>query len=77
MAIFIKKAFKSGGLLTVSEVHDREHGSMQVDIVLELRVLHLVGNRKSTDSHIEGNLSKETSKPTPTVAHFLQQGHTS
>ena len=35
--------------------YDREHGSVQADVVLELRVLHLTGNRKLTDSHSEGN----------------------
>lgn len=29
---------------------DGEYGIVQVDMVLELRVLHLVGNRKLTDT---------------------------
>ena len=35
---------------SVHHHHDRELGSMLVDVVLELRVLHLVGNRKSSGS---------------------------
>ena len=38
---------------------------MQADVVLELRVLHLAGNRKSTDCHTEGNLSKRDHKAHP------------
>lgn len=30
--------------------HDGEHRSMQADVVLELRVLHLAGNRKITET---------------------------
>ena len=43
----------------------------------ELRVLHL--NLKATGHelrHWHGLSIYETSKPTPTVTHFLQQGHT-
>ena len=42
-ATLIKKTFNWGGLLTVSEVPSiiREHGSIQADVVLEQRVLHL------------------------------------
>ena len=41
---------------------------MQADVALELRVLHLAGNRKSTDCHTEGSLSKrDLRKPAPTV----------
>ena len=56
--------------------HVGEHGGMQADVVLELRVLHLAGNRKLTVT-LRGAWAKETSQPTSTVTHFLQQGHTS
>ena len=35
------KTFNRGGSLTVSEVQSTEHGGMQADVVLELRVLPL------------------------------------
>jgi hypothetical protein len=63
------------------------HGSMKVNLVLEEpRVLHLdtkaaagkwlqqVTNRRF--SSILGRPEHRTSKPTPTVTPFLQQGHT-
>ena len=64
-----KKTFNWGGLLTVSEVQsyhpDKEHGGMQKDMVLELRLLLLTGNRKSTDNHTEGSLNKRDLKAGP------------
>ena len=39
---------------------------MQADAVLELRVLHFAGNRKSVDSHTEESLNKRDLK---TQAH--------
>ena len=38
---------------------------MQADMVLELRVLHLTGNRKSAESHAEKSLSKRDLKARP------------
>ena len=54
--------------------HDRKHGSVQAGMVLEkeLRVLYLVLKQEKTDSSSLGR----GSEPTPTVTHFLQQGHT-
>jgi hypothetical protein len=68
------------GWLTGSEIqsiipHGRKHGSIQAGMVLEkeLRVLYLVLKQEKTDSSSLGR----GSEPTPTVTHFLQQGHTS
>jgi hypothetical protein len=40
----------------------------------ELRVLHLVLKANKTGCHLA---RKKVSKPSPTVIHFLQQGHAS
>ena len=52
-------------------------GSIQEGRALEeLRVLHLVpkaNRRRLADSHVA---RRRVLKPTPTVTHFLQQGHT-
>ena len=62
--------------------HGREHGSVQADVVLELRVLHLAGNRKSTDSLggilSIGNLKSCPHSDTlpPVRSYSLQQSHT-
>ncbi|CAH6859051.1 Ntm [Phodopus roborovskii] len=45
--------------------YEGEHGSMQADVVLELRALHHAYNRKSTDSHTEESLSKRDLKAHP------------
>ena len=45
-ATFIKKTFGWGSLHF--QCRDKKHGSMQAAGVLELRVLHLAGNRKLT-----------------------------
>ena len=48
----IRKTFNwSGSLAGSVHYHNREHTGMHADMVLELRVLYLAGNRKSTDSH--------------------------
>ena len=56
--------------------HNREHGSVQADMLLEqwLRFLHLLGNRKSTETL--GSILSIGNQPTLTVTHFLAQGHT-
>jgi hypothetical protein len=41
----------------------------------ELRVLHL--HLKAAKRLTSGQLGLKVLKPTPTVTHFLQQGHTS
>ena len=84
MAIPIKKTFYWGGSFTQFQRfshyhHYGEHSSVQADVVLELRALHLTGNRKPTDSHTEGGLSKRdlNAHPHSEVTYLLQQGHTS
>ena len=52
-ATLIKKAFNLGWLAysfrgSVHYDHEEKHGSMQADVVLELRVLHLADNGKSS-----------------------------
>ena len=44
--------------------HGREHGTMQAEVVLELRVLHLAGIRKSADS-LRGILSRRNLRARP------------
>jgi hypothetical protein len=54
----------------------RKHGSIQAGMGLELlTVLHLIlkGIRRRLASRQPGEVSQ---KPTPTVTHFPQQGHT-
>lgn len=81
MATLIRKPFNCGGELaysvrgSVHYHHDGEHGSIRADTVLELRLLHLAGNRKSIDT-VSGILSSGSLKALPTVTHYLQQGHT-
>ena len=55
------------------------HGSVQADMVLEneLRVLYFASNRKWSETLGSILSIYETSKPTSTVTHPLQQGHTS
>jgi hypothetical protein len=64
-----------------------EHGSLQAGMVLEdLRVLHLYPKIAGGDCLLQAacrrslphwvELEHRTSKLTPTVAHFLRQGHT-
>ena len=69
MATLIKKTFIHGDLLTLSEVQfiiimmDTIHdGSMEADVVLELRVLPLKGNRKSTGQYPE---HRKPQRPSP------------
>lgn len=55
---FIKKTLSRGWLAysfrdSVLYHHDGEHGSIQADMVLELRLLHLAGSRKPSDCHNE------------------------
>jgi len=70
-------------------VHGRKHGNRQADMVLEEpRDLQLdpkairrdwllqVSGRRVPSTHWT-ELEHRTSKPTPTVTHFLQQGHIS
>jgi hypothetical protein len=49
-------------------------------VLEDLRALHLIqrqlGAKKRVSSILGWSLSTETSKPTPTVTHFFQQGHT-
>ena len=54
------------------------YGSVQADMVLEmeLRVLHLAGNRKWSETLGRILSIYEASKPTSTMTHFLQQNHT-
>lgn len=60
--------------VSVHYYKDEEHGGMQANLVLELRMLHIVGNRKSTDSL--GNIpSIGNLKAHPAEIDFLQQGH--
>lgn len=42
--------------------HSGELESLQADVVLELRMLYLEGNRKSADSYTEGSLNKRDLK---------------
>lgn len=80
MTTLTKKTFNWGGWLTAqfSPLSScSKHGSMQAEMVLELRVLHLVGHRTSPDSHMEGSLSKRELKACPTVTYFFQQVHIS
>ena len=54
--------------------HDRKHGSLQADIVLEEpRILHHDPEavRRSLSFYTEWTLSIGASKPIPTVTHFL------
>ena len=54
MATLKKKTFNWGGLITISDYssvpchHVSEHGSMQADMLLDLRMLHLGGKRMLT-----------------------------
>lgn len=43
----------------------RDHGGVQAEVVLELRLLHLSNKRKSTGYHTKGNLRKRTQKDLP------------
>jgi hypothetical protein len=55
--------------------HGGKHGSMQVDMVLELRILHLGPKAaKATVNQLGISWTYETLKLTPTVTHLLQQG---
>ena len=56
------------------------YGILQADMVLEEpRVIHLnpKAARRLDVSTLGGAWALETSKPTYTVTHFLQEGHTS
>jgi hypothetical protein len=54
--------------------HDGKYGNVQTNLVLqELRVLHLDPQERIGFQAAR----RSVSKPTPTVTHFLQQGHTS
>ena len=55
MATFIKENIELRWQLILSKVQSimAGHGGMQADMVLELRVVHLAGNRKSTECHTE------------------------
>ena len=59
--------------------HGEKQDSMQPDMMLdEPRVLHLDPKHPGEDFHLPcAELKNRTSKPSPTVMHFLQQGHTS
>ena len=64
--------------------HDSEHGSSkQTDAMLELRLPHLAGSRKSTDSHrvkleeIDLKARPHSDILPPRKPHLLQQEHTS
>lgn len=62
---------------TVHFHYGREHSSRQTDVVLKFRVLHLdskVKGSQLTVTQMEAR-AEETTKPTPTVTHFLQQSH--
>jgi hypothetical protein len=65
-----------------SSVHyhlGRKHGSWQEDMILEkeLRVLHLYPKELEALPFPHWlELEQRISKATPTVTHFLQQGHT-
>lgn len=55
LATHIKKPFNWGWLPysfrgSILYHHDRKHDGMQTDKVLELRMLHLVGNKKMTET---------------------------
>lgn len=65
MATLIKKAFNWGFRGCVHYHHDGYHDGVQADVVLELRMLHLAGNRKSTGCHTRGNLSTRDLKAGP------------
>ena len=86
-ATLIKKTFNWGGSLTfrglVHYRHGEKYSSRLADVVLELRVLHLAGNRKLTDS-LGSILSIRNLKACPhsdtfplTRSYPLQQSHTS
>lgn len=51
-----------------------EFGTMQGGVVLELRLLHLAGNKNSADS-LGMMLNIWSLRTHPHIAHFLQQGH--
>jgi hypothetical protein len=76
-ATLIKTTF-NWGWLTGSEVQSIiiEAASIQADMVLEkeLRVLHL--DPKAERRELSSRQLGRVSKPTPKVAHILQQGHT-
>ena len=56
--------------------HGRKHGSIQACMALEApRVLHF--NLKVTRNRPMMFLRRKLSKPSPTMPHFLQPGHTS
>ena len=61
--------------LTLSEVSPLsacgDHSGVQTDVVLKLRMLHLAGNRNSTDCQIEGSLSKGDLRAHPHSNTFL------
>ena len=50
---------------------------MHADMVLELRVLQLAGNRKSTDYNTEGSLNKRDLKAHPHSDTVPPAGHIS
>lgn len=69
-ATIIKNTFELGWLASsfrcsVHHHHGRKHRDVQADVVLELRVLRLIGNRKLIDSNTEESLSKTDLKARP------------
>ena len=56
--------------------HGKDNGSMQGDMVLELRVLYLADNRKLTDCHTEGSLSQRDLKARPHSDTLPPKDHT-
>jgi hypothetical protein len=74
-AILIWTTFNWGWVQKFNPLLSRqEHGSVQAGMVpgkLRILYLHLKATRKTLTSTLH-----RASKPTPTVTHFLQQGHT-
>lgn len=64
-ATIITKTFELGFRCLVHDHHGRKHRHVQADVVLELRVLCLIGNRKLIDSNTEESLSKTDLKACP------------
>jgi hypothetical protein len=65
---------------SVHYYHGRKHGSIQADVLLEkeLGILHIdlkATRRRMSLLHCV-ELEHRILKATPTVTHFLQQGHT-
>jgi hypothetical protein len=70
--IKVELAYSFGGLLHY--YHGRKHDGMQAE--KELRVLLLDLQAVKATALLGLAWAYETSKPTPTLTYFLQQGHT-